>query len=169
MIELLHSETFWVAIAFVIFVGLSFNKGKKIILDSLDKKISEITKNINDAEKIKSDANNNLKEAENKLNKIRLEKKQIIEDAKKESQQIKEKILEQDIKDKKRMEDQINDRIDQYKNEALKEIKNETIELSISSIKNLLVLEKKDQFDAGLITSSVIDILKDKTKKNKRL
>ena len=51
--ELLHSESFWVAIAFFIFVILSFKKGKRIILKALDKRIENISKKINEAKKIK--------------------------------------------------------------------------------------------------------------------
>ena len=36
-LELLHSEAFWVAVAFFIFVLLSFKKAKKVLIESLDK------------------------------------------------------------------------------------------------------------------------------------
>ena len=65
-LELLHSETFWVAIAFFIFVSLSFKKGKKILIESLDKRIEEIKKRINEAKELKIDAENNLNEAKKK-------------------------------------------------------------------------------------------------------
>ena len=68
--ELLHSESFWVAVAFFIFVVLSFKKGKQIILETLDKRIENISKKINDARKIKEEAEYNLNEAKKNLNKI---------------------------------------------------------------------------------------------------
>ena len=41
--ELLDSESFWVAVAFFIFITLSFKKGKRIILKALDKRIENNT------------------------------------------------------------------------------------------------------------------------------
>ena len=41
-LEILHSDTFWVAVAFFIFIAISFKKGKELILQGLDKKIEEI-------------------------------------------------------------------------------------------------------------------------------
>ena len=51
-LELLYSETFWVAIAFFIFVVLSFKKAKKVLIESLDKRIEEIKKRINNGDDI---------------------------------------------------------------------------------------------------------------------
>ena len=52
-LELLYSETFWVAIAFFIFVILSFKKAKKVLIESLDKRINEIKKTVNEAKELK--------------------------------------------------------------------------------------------------------------------
>ena len=63
LMELLDSESFWVAVAFFIFIILSFKKGKQIILETLDKRIENISRKINDAKKIKEEAEYNLNEA----------------------------------------------------------------------------------------------------------
>ena len=47
--SLLHSESFWVAVAFAIFIALSYKKSKEIIIKSLDKRIEEIKKRIDEA------------------------------------------------------------------------------------------------------------------------
>ena len=65
-LELLYSETFWVAIAFFIFVVLSFKKAKKVLIESLDKRINEIKKTVNEAKELKKEAENNLNEAKKK-------------------------------------------------------------------------------------------------------
>ena len=75
MIDLFHSESFWVSVAFFIFIALSFKKGKRLLLTSLDSRIENIVKNINDAKKIRSDAENNLKEVEKNLNQLKTIKK----------------------------------------------------------------------------------------------
>ena len=42
--NILHSETFWVAVAFIIFVILAYKKTKNILIETLDKRIEEIKK-----------------------------------------------------------------------------------------------------------------------------
>ena len=46
LIDLFHSESFWVSVAFFIFIALSFKKGKRLLLTSLDSRIENIVKNI---------------------------------------------------------------------------------------------------------------------------
>ena len=85
MTDLLHSESFWVSIAFFIFVILSFKKGKEFILSALDKRIANIKNSINEAKKIKLDAENNLKEVEINFKKLKIDKKEILVEAKKKA------------------------------------------------------------------------------------
>jgi len=94
--EILHSESFWVAIAFLIFVILSFKKIKKILIESLDKQINEIKNRIIDIKKIKQEAENNLNEAKKNLKKITNEKKIIINEANKESKILQSKLLNEE-------------------------------------------------------------------------
>ena len=54
-------ETFWVAVAFFIFIGvLIYLKVPKKINDSLNNKIGDIKKEISEAEKLKEEAKNVL-------------------------------------------------------------------------------------------------------------
>ena len=112
-IEVLHDETFWVAVAFFIFVILSFKKIKKILIESLDKRIKEIKIRINEAKKIKEEAEINLKEAKKNLKKIIDDKKRIIEDTNEEAKIIKDKLLNEEKIYNQRLEKKIIDRIEQ--------------------------------------------------------
>ena len=143
MTDLLHSESFWVSIAFFIFVILSFKKGKEFILSALDKRIANIKNSINEAKKIKLDAENNLKEVEINFKKLKIDKKEILVEAKKKAQIIKEEILVQERINNERLNKQISERIEQSKNEIIKNIRNLSTEISIKSIKELLKSQKK--------------------------
>ena len=60
--------TFWVTISFFIFLGiLIYFKLPQKIKETLDKNISDIKNQINEAEKLKEDAKNILTEHEKKL------------------------------------------------------------------------------------------------------
>ena len=162
MTDLLHSESFWVSIAFFIFVILSFKKGKEFIISALDKRIANIKNSINESKKIKLDAENNLKEVEINFKKLKIDKKEILVEAKKKAQIIKEEILVQERINNERLNKQISERIEQSKNEIIKNIKNLSTEISIKSIKELLKSQKNDLQEKDLITKSIIKLFKKK-------
>ena len=57
MISYLISDAkFWTAVAFVIFILITFKPIKSILIKNLDDKISKIKKDIDEAEKIEEDA-----------------------------------------------------------------------------------------------------------------
>ena len=121
--EILHSESFWVAIAFLIFVILSFKKIKKILIESLDKQINEIKNRIIDIKKIKQEAENNLNEAKKNLKKITNEKKIIINEANKESKILQSKLLNEEKISNERFKKKITDRIEQSRNQVISDLK----------------------------------------------
>ena len=84
--EILNSEQFWVLVAFLIFVGLIFNPVRKILTKNLDEKILEIKNSIDEAEKLKKEAQISLGEVKKRQNDVKKE----IEVIQKE---VKEKIL----------------------------------------------------------------------------
>ena len=154
--KLLHSENFWVAIAFLIFVTLSFKKGKQIILKTLDKRIENISRKINDARKIKEEAENNLNEAKKNFEEIVDDKKRIINEANEEAKNLKDKLLNEEKIYSKRFKKKILDRIEQSKNQTINDIKKLALDISIKSIKDLLNNEKEikdDQLISKFITN----------------
>ena len=105
---------------------------------SLTEKIDEIKKELNDAEKLKIDAKKVLSDYEIKIDKSKKETKEIINLAKKSSEDMildKTKKFHQLIENKKRNTEY---KINQMKENALKEIKIATIKISIDVVENLI-------------------------------
>ena len=131
--------TFWVAISFFIFfAALVYFKIPQKINTSLSDQINRIKKELDEAEKIKVEAKNLLSDYENKIDKSKKETKIIINEAKKDSER---NILEKTEKFHKIMEDRkknAEQKINQMKENALKDIKNISIKISIESVKNLI-------------------------------
>ncbi len=131
--------TFWVAIAFFIFFGgLFYLKVPQKVNTSLNEKINIIKKELKDSEKLKNEAKSLLSDYENKLGKSKKESRLIIETAKKESEK---NILERTKKFHQLIEDKkINTltKITQMKENALREIKNISINISIQSVENII-------------------------------
>tara|TARA_Y100000590_G_scaffold338282_1_gene385473 strand:- start:3105 stop:3602 length:498 start_codon:yes stop_codon:yes gene_type:complete len=131
--------TFWVAISFFIFLGcLIYLKVPQKINSSLTNQIDEIKKEIDEAEKLKIEAKNLLSDYENKIDKSKKETKEIINLAKKDSDKT---ILEKTQNFHQLMEERkknIEQKIAQMKTDALKDIKNTSIKISIEAVEHLI-------------------------------
>jgi len=131
--------TFWVAVSFFIFFGvLIYLKVPQKISNSLTDQINEMKKELDEAEKLKIEAKNLLSNYENKIDKSKKETQEIINLAKKDSEKT---ILEitkkfhQIIENKKKNAEQ---KIVQMKENALKDIKNISVKISMEAVEHLI-------------------------------
>ena len=131
--------TFWVAVSFIIFIAILFYfKIPQKVQNILDETILKIQNQIEDAEKLKDEANNILSENEKKISSSKSEIKAMLDKANEDAEKniIKtNKELHQTIENRKRSVEQ---KISQSKDQAMKDIKNATIKVAISSVERLL-------------------------------
>ena len=100
--------------------------------------INEIKKELDNAEKLKEEAKNLLSDYENNIDKSIKESKEIIDIAKKDNEKIiieKTKKFHQIIEERKKNNEQ---KIFQMKENALKDIKNISVKISIETVENLI-------------------------------
>ena len=131
--------TFWVAISFFIFFGvLIYLKVPQKINITMANQINEIKKELDNAEKLKEEAKNLLSDYENNIDKSIKESKEIIDIAKKENEKIiieKTKKFHQIIEERKKNNEQ---KIFQMKENALKDIKNISVKITMETVENLI-------------------------------
>ena len=131
--------TFWVAVSFFIFVGiLIYLKIPQNVNNLLNSKIIEIKKELDEAEKLKVEAKNLLSDYENKIDKSKKEALEIINLAHKKSEEniLKTmKIFHQLMEDRKK---QAGEKIHLMKENALNDIKNISVKISIESVRHLI-------------------------------
>ena len=131
--------TFWVAISFIIFFGgLVYLKIPQKISEVLNKLILDIKNEIEESEKLRSESKILLDNAQNKLDSSQLESKKILEQAKKETDEL---IIEMNDKFHKSSEIKKNlgeNKITQMKEAALKEIKNVSVKIALDSVKKII-------------------------------
>ena len=131
--------TFWVAVSFFIFFGgIIYLKVPQKINNSLINQIKEIKKELDEAQKLKIEAKNLLSNYENKIDKSKKETQEIISLAKKESEKTileKTEKFHQIIENKKKNAEQ---KIIQMKENALKEIKNISVKISVETVQHLI-------------------------------
>ena len=149
---------FWVAVSFFLFIAAIFNPVKKILTSSLDSQIVDIKNKIEEAEKLKVDAQKTLSElklreaeVEKEINQLKSEAKNKINELEKSSGS---KLLEQ-IEKRKLLADVRIDQLLRDTNSSLKDyISNAAIEATTNILKKNLTDEKKSE----LIEESVKDL-----------
>ena len=158
--------TFWVAVSFFIFFGvLIYLKVPQKINNSLTDQINEMKKELDEAEKLKIEAKNLLSNYENKIDKSKKETREIINLAKKDSEKT---ILEitkkfhQIIENKKKNAEQ---KIVQMKENALKDIKNISVKISMEAVEHLI----KNSIDKSKLEKLYIKSLEQAKTSLKRL
>ena len=131
--------TFWVAVSFIIFFGgLIYLKIPQKINELLGRLISDIKNEINESEKLRSEAKMLLDKAQNKLDSAQSNGEEIMENAKKDSDRL---IIEMNDKFHKSSEIKKNlaeNKIAQMKEAALKEIKDASIKIAVDSVKKII-------------------------------
>ena len=131
--------TFWVAVSFIIFFGaLIYLKIPQKITELLDKMISDIKNEIDESEKLRTEAKTLLDNAQNKLDTAQTVSNEIIEEAKKDTDKL---IIELNDKFHKSSEIKKNlaeNKIRQMKEAAIKEIKDTSIKIAIDSVKKII-------------------------------
>ena len=148
--------TFWVAVSFFIFFGvLIYLKVPQKINNLLTDEINEMKKELNEAERLKFEAKNLLSNYENKIDKSKKETREIINLAEKDSEKNileKTKKFHQLIENKKKNAEQ---KIIQMKENALKEIKNISVKITMEAVEHLI----KNSIDKNKIAKFYIKSL----------
>ena len=132
-------STFWVAVSFFIFFGgLLYLKVPQKINQILQKLISDITNEINESEKLRTEAKALLDNAQKKLDTAQSVSDEILEQARKDSDRL---IIELNDKFHKSSEIRKNSaetKITQMKDSAIKDIKNASVKIAIDSAKKII-------------------------------
>ena len=159
--------TFWVAVSFVLFVGvlLYFKVPQKIFM-TLDESINKIKKDVEEAEKLKEEAKNILSDYEAKLDKSKVEIDLMIKNAQKESESNIIKINDQFHKIFENRKKMAEEKIKQMKLQATKDIKNYSVKVAIIAlekiIKNSIDKKKLDKIYVSSVNEAK-KILKNKS------
>ena len=143
-----NDPQFWIFVAFVIFIAAIFNPVRKILSSSLDNKIQEIIQSIDQAEKLKKDAQITLGEIKRRQNDIKNEIDLMHQDTKNKID-----IIESNAHSK--LNEKIDKRnslalvkIDQITREANDEIREHITQTAIRAVINILekkLIEKEKQ------------------------
>ncbi len=132
--------TFWVAISFSIFVILLiyFQIPSKI-KNVLDENINQIKKQVDESEKLKEEAKNKLAEFEKRIGDSKSQVQRMIKEANDQAEKNIIKVNEMFHKQIEIRKKNTEEKIKQLKNQALKDIKNASVNIAFESIEKLMI------------------------------
>ena len=132
-------STFWVAISFIIFFGgLIYLKIPQKVNNILNKLISDIKNEIDESEKLRTEAKILLDNAQNKLDTAQSVSNEILEQAKKDSDKLTIELNDKFHKSSEIKKNLAENKIGQMKEAAIKEIKDASIKISVDSVKKII-------------------------------
>ena len=157
--------TFWVAVSFVIFFGaLIYLKIPQKVSQILDKMISDIKNEINESEKLRTEAKNLLDNAQKKLDTAQTVSNDILDQAKKESDRLVKELNDKFHKYSEIKKNLAENKISQMKEAAIKEIKDVSIKIAVASVKKIISTSvDKSKLDA--VFQKNLDETKEQLKK----
>ena len=132
--------TFWVAISFLIFVILLiYFKIPSKIKNILDENINQIKKQVDESEKLKEEAKRQLAECEKRIGDSKSQVNRMIKEA---NDQAEKNIIQSNEVFHKLIEirkKSTEEKIKQLKSQAIKDIKNASVNIAFESIEKLLL------------------------------
>lgn len=160
IVTLFHDSSFWVLIAFVVFVIIANKYAKKPILAILDKRSDEIRKEIEEAETLKREAQSLLSEYQQKHRDAMSEAEQIVEKAKEYAASYEKEAKIELEESLKRRRLQAEAKIELAKEKAIQDIREKIIDLSTYAAKDLLEKNMKGKASDKLIEDAIENIEK---------
>jgi len=158
MDSLIQDPTFWVAVAFVVFVVLVFKPIKGALIGGLDAKIAEIRQEVEEAEKLREEAQSMLANYQRQQRQAIQDAEAIVARAKEEAERHRAEADEA-MKDMvRRQEEQAREKIAQAEAAAIQEVRSMSVELAMAAAEKLLADRLAGDEGSRLIDNSIEDI-----------
>ena len=133
-------STFWVAVSFIIFFGgLIYLKVPHKIIEVLNKLIQDIKNEIDESEKLRTEAKTLLDNAQKKLDTAKGMKNEILDQAKKDGDRLIIELNDKFHKSSDLKKNLAENKINQMKEIAIKEIKDASIKIAVNSVKKIII------------------------------
>ena len=154
----MSDPTFWVGLAFVIFVAAVYKPVSKMMAAALDARAEKIKHELDEAVRLREEAQTLLAGYERRQNEALKEAEDILgharEEAERQTRQAGE-ALEVFIR---RREAQAVDRIARAEEEATADVRNAAVELAMATTRKLIISELKEDRAHALIDDAIAEL-----------
>ena len=135
---MLHDPTFWVAIAFVVFVGLMVWKATKPILAGIDARGERIKTELDEAQRLREEAQKALAEYKRKQRDVAKEAEDLLANAKHEAELLRNQAAEDLKATLARREKAALEKIAQAEVQAVQDVRALAVDIAMAATAKLL-------------------------------
>jgi F-type H+-transporting ATPase subunit b len=157
---MLSSPTFWTAVGLVLFLAIAIYFGLNRVLRGLDNRADKIRKDIEEAERLREEAQKTLADYKKKQREAQREAEEIVEHARTEAQRMRERA-EKDLEDQvERRERLTRQRIEQAEAKALAEVRNKAVDVAVAATAQLMQENLSQERSNQLVDQAIQDVQK---------
>jgi F-type H+-transporting ATPase subunit b len=156
--EFLHDPEFWVAVAFVIVVVCGGYKVRPMIAKALDDRAARIKADLDEAQRLRDDAQKTLAEYQRKQRDALKEAEAIIAHAKSEAERIGKQAAQDLEAALERRTRQAEEKIAQEETKALAEVRGAAVDVAIAATREIIA-QTLDARSGGAMIDAAISAL----------
>jgi F-type H+-transporting ATPase subunit b len=156
--SLLQDPTFWTLVAFVIFVVAFFRPAKKALLGGLDSRITQIRNEVEEAQRLREEAQSLLASYQRKQREAVQEAQAIVARARDDAEIHRaesQKALEEALK---RQEELAVEKIAQAEASAVQEVRETAVDLAIAATERILTEKVSDDLADKLVSEAIEEL-----------
>lgn len=158
MEEVIHDPAFWVALAFIIAVLVLFKPAGKMIVGGLDKRSDRIRDELDEARRLREEAQELLASYERKQREAEKEAEGIVAHAKEEAERLSRRAAAELEAQVARRRQQALDRIGQAESDAVREVRAAAVDLALKATRKLLAEKIGEEQQSKLVDEAIAEI-----------
>lgn len=156
---LLQDVSFWVLIAFVIVIGVFWRAGlHRMILGGLDKRAQKIADELDQARKLREEAQELLAQYQRRQREAEEEAKGIIEQAKKDAQRLAAETRDKIAAQIERRAKAAEDKIARAEEQAVAEVRAQAADLAIEAAREIIKSRMDKGAQSALVEKSISEL-----------
>jgi len=155
---LLADATFWVALAFVVVLVALFKPAGKFIVGALDKRTDRIRNDLDEARRLREEAQELLASYERKQREAEKEAEGIVAHAREEAERLGRRAATELEAQVARRRQQALDRIGQAEADAVRDVRAAAVDLALKATRKLLAEKIDDRQQSKLVDEAIAEI-----------
>jgi F-type H+-transporting ATPase subunit b len=150
----------WLLVALVILIAIAFRPAKRAILGALDARSARIKAELDDAQRLREEAQAALASFQRRQRDAMSEADEIIRHAKEDAERMRKQAMEDLEQVLARREQLAMERIDQAEANAAAEVRNVAVDVAIAASRRLIADQLDEKKAQGLIDEAIADLPK---------
>ncbi len=153
-----HDPEFWIAVAFLLFVALVSRPIARAVNKILDERAAKIRHDLEEARRLRSEAEALLAEYKKKLQDAAREAGEIMNHAREEAELFRKEAAANLTASLARRERMALDKIAQAEAQAVAEVKSQAVDLAVAAARRILEQQMSGPSAGGLIDQSIAEL-----------